>query len=530
LLSTRTNISFCTSPCFQHVQIFRFVHHLAFNTYKHFVLYITLLSTRTNTSPCFQHVQIFRFVHHLAFNTYKHFHFVHHLTFNARVDTWTPGHLDTWTPGHPDTLHHKTQTQLLQRQQLTMSLPTKKRQIQSIQPDIDIESVRQHPCYLEWLSLSDGDTLKRYNFTYVKGVDKDEDRLIRRIRTHLRSREKSKIQSLTPAIVYHCTELSDDDVKTPVSPPNFFRYYDKNSCGQWIENPNKLKIFDRSQSVEARQYYRSLLHQSSNFRGYVRGALYSDIMFDVTNVYDVRKFPDSKGINFQVHSSDGCSKIETTIKVRDIRSHTDYLEHLMVTTHEINPTWGVVRDEKTSGDMGIMQCFRNKARYEYYAHMKKTQFLQSPSSDLLKKYCVDSKKLFARLLPAETQEIITSDMNQDVQTHECLGGEYGFSAFITITRDLRNSAHIDLDNSKSIITFTESKPGTARQWFFLFPNLVLQNVNKAVAIKLFHGCVISFDPRVLKHCTVLSHSGENNTTFGNLFGSKKFKFSQTYDL
>ena len=47
---------------------------------------------------------------------------------------------------------------------------------------------------------------------------------------------------------------------------------------------------------------------------------------------------------------------------------------------------------------------------------------------------------------------------------------------------------------------TEETIGNTKNWFLVFPNTTLGN-NKAVAVKLFHGCTVCWDASKLRHAS-----------------------------
>jgi hypothetical protein len=81
-----------------------------------------------------------------------------------------------------------------------------------------------------------------------------------------------------------------------------------------------------------------------------------------------------------------------------------------------------------------------------------------------------------------------------------------------------NSAHIDyMDGSLRV----EEEVGCSSNWYFILPNV--QYEGRGVAVKLFHGCAISWDGLIIKHCTSITttgmkENGDYNNVFGCMFG------------
>jgi hypothetical protein len=77
--------------------------------------------------------------------------------------------------------------------------------------------------------------------------------------------------------------------------------------------------------------------------------------------------------------------------------------------------------------------------------------------------------------------------------------------------NLGNSSHFDVhDASQGFAVWTEEVPGSGENWFFVLPNvhgLKTDGVTKfrGMAVKLGHGVAISWDGRVIRHCTSVSH-------------------------
>ena len=66
--------------------------------------------------------------------------------------------------------------------------------------------------------------------------------------------------------------------------------------------------------------------------------------------------------------------------------------------------------------------------------------------------------------------------------------------------------------------WTEEVPSLASNWYFVMPNLSGMGNDEyqfdGVAVKLYHGTAISWDGRVIRHCTLLTSSDRPGTQFG----------------
>jgi hypothetical protein len=64
----------------------------------------------------------------------------------------------------------------------------------------------------------------------------------------------------------------------------------------------------------------------------------------------------------------------------------------------------------------------------------------------------------------------------------------------------------------------EEEPGRAKNWAFIIPDVAI-NGSRGVVIKLFHGAVVSWDGRKIRHCSSIPKPGDDNNVYGCMFGS-----------
>ena len=159
--------------------------------------------------------------------------------------------------------------------------------------------------------------------------------------------------------------------------------------------------------------------------------------------------------------------------------------------------------------------YRNKANREVY---KKT------TDDIVKKamppVCENAVAVFGKRMPrclgsireAESKGTWCPPLSE-------MGGANGPGSSIMISKNLGNSAHYDFrDMSMSVSVWVEERKDTATNWYFIMPNVRL-NGKLGVVIQLFHGCVISWNGRLIKHCTSVTSTGGDNNVYGCMFGS-----------
>ncbi len=82
---------------------------------------------------------------------------------------------------------------------------------------------------------------------------------------------------------------------------------------------------------------------------------------------------------------------------------------------------------------------------------------------------------------------------------------------VDMSVNLGNLSHFDVhDASQGFTVWAEEVPGCGENWFLVLPNvhgLKRDRVTKfrGMAVKLGHGVAISWDGRVIRHCTSMSH-------------------------
>ena len=116
-------------------------------------------------------------------------------------------------------------------------------------------------------------------------------------------------------------------------------------------------------------------------------------------------------------------------------------------------------------------------------------------------------------------ETFAPEVLKDIQE-----AEQGKSIFLTkstvLSKNLGNSSHYDInDKSMSFAIWAEEIVGKANNWYFVLPN-VTNGKNLGVAIELFYGAAISWDGRVLRHCTSVTDVGLDNNVYSGFICSK----------
>jgi hypothetical protein len=74
-----------------------------------------------------------------------------------------------------------------------------------------------------------------------------------------------------------------------------------------------------------------------------------------------------------------------------------------------------------------------------------------------------------------------------------------------LSANLGNAAHIDVnDKSRTYAVFCQNRfCPEVKGWYLLFPTLSYKGSN-GTAIRLYHGAAVSWDGRILRHCTSIA--------------------------
>ena len=109
-------------------------------------------------------------------------------------------------------------------------------------------------------------------------------------------------------------------------------------------------------------------------------------------------------------------------------------------------------------------------------------------------------------------------------------GRYSWCNLCVTTSNYGNEPHLDMgDNCQGITIWHESNPGSRNakkkknidNWYFLFPDMKVLykgEWRKGAAIPLQHGTIITWDARLLRHCTAYPEVKPGNHAFGTYFG------------
>ena len=171
------------------------------------------------------------------------------------------------------------------------------------------------------------------------------------------------------------------------------------------------------------------------------------------------------------------------------------------------------------GELGIMPVlgvshFTYEQNPVLYATTKRPGII-----DKMRSYLHIANREFATYFPAEVGEIrrhnkkylgrlkYLNEKSVDGNFYDELGAGSAFSLALVVSINLGNSSHFDVnDATPSVALWVERFPGTAKNWYLLFPTTELDG-KLGIAIKLHHGTMISWDGQFNRHCTAVTDVG-----------------------
>jgi hypothetical protein len=114
---------------------------------------------------------------------------------------------------------------------------------------------------------------------------------------------------------------------------------------------------------------------------------------------------------------------------------------------------------------------------------------------------------------AERGRLLTDDHQTLSVNTPCpeLGSHFGISCKFFSTINFANELHHDPDDlSVTFAYWAERYPGTARNWYLVYPNMIVHKDGieyKGLRIELCDGAGVEWDGQIMKHCTTVSESG-----------------------
>ena len=302
-----------------------------------------------------------------------------------------------------------------------------------------------------------------------------------------------------------CEQVAFDSEKAPLLPPSSIHLSKDIS----VEGNARSKAF--RDSVEARAEYKKLLLAKSSCRRqrkFVYGALHDKL------------FPGYFEVDPLIRDVDLCVKLDdgttTVVQVKRIIPDNgptqDKLLNSGVMLGRTLTMPGNCRGKKV-GDLGAMHAigYRSAASKEVYVMRGETPENVQIVSSLMREWMEDNMQGVLKNLVDVDKELNVANSLACMPT--------GPGSRMVISINLANAAHVDInDTSMSVALWLEEKPGRAKNWYFVLPNLSYDG-SCGVVVKLYHGVVISWDGRTVFHCTTKTNVGPDNRVYGCLWGS-----------
>lgn len=327
--------------------------------------------------------------------------------------------------------------------------------------------------------------------------------------------------------VYHLQQCADEDA--PRLPPDFIHGKDCSSTMSCNEL-RRAYLMDYAKSPSARR----------GCRHYVRGYLHRNI--DPASVFIIDAENDGDvdlHVSCHIRHYKGKDAValfrDSIVQVRHLPALGDGAVQLLRTIHEhawrVRRTRGSRGVRANQGDNGSMHPIGTRIMKDR-AGPWRSRYVASSSAEE-QPYLAASVGAVAQLAAVSVPGVlrVMQDMEEDANVRPS-GGMLGNGGYACLTNtadvsvDLENASHYDAnDASQSLSVFTEDIPGSTKNWYFVLPNVYGKRsgtgkVYNGVAIKLTHGTMISWDGRLIRHCTSMSDRAPGCHVYGTFFGAK----------
>jgi hypothetical protein len=251
------------------------------------------------------------------------------------------------------------------------------------------------------------------------------------------------------------------------------------------------------------EFYRNRLAASTTqiegiTRMYVRGSSYH--RFEQFRLVHRLTVPKGGSRRIEIRLANG----ETTyVRIVDVSGNTDLTQGIVNTCTSVftDPDFknGHVRKGEIIGDLGRMATVgRNWNEYQNYPTIRDSDHALQ-SLDHLGKMTKEFRSMMEEHFYEELQEILAAEEEQEKDT-VVVEEMSGLGSAGQMTENQGGASHRDLDKSRSVAVWVAGNPGDPpRNWYFMFPFTEIDG--RMVVIPLFHGCAVSWDARVLQHCT-----------------------------
>jgi hypothetical protein len=174
-------------------------------------------------------------------------------------------------------------------------------------------------------------------------------------------------------------------------------------------------------------------------------------------------------------------------------------------------------DARKEAQVGEMYVFGehvfNGRRITNYKNTKRLT-----KNNVLPEFMVELRKYLSAHFPYELAAMIGHMHAFGEHPSAEMGGSDGVTKSINVSVNLGNTPHYDNgDLGIGFGVWFEDIPGSARNWYFMLPNVLVTHngkVYEGVRIKLGHGVAISWDGVAVRHCTTVTEPGTANNVYG----------------
>lgn len=305
-----------------------------------------------------------------------------------------------------------------------------------------------------------------------------------------------------------CVQIQHGLPMTPLLPPDVIQNSSDISC-DGTSRTTRFKDVD----VAREEYNRLRLAKLSSRRKrlFVFGAVYDSFF---PGYYEVDPTLSDYDLVVTLHS-----RKESNVKIRLIRpdesiEKTNLLSSIVELGRSLSGP-GNARGYRV-GDIGSMHAIglKSSSTNNVYVTSENTIKKAATASVAVREWLEDHMRDVLR-------GIVQTDTNLKVQYPASLPRGPGSRMMVSV--NLANSPHLDSgDTSESIAIWVEERPGTAKNWYFVLPNVSYEG-KQGLVVKLVHGVVVSWDGREIFHCSSKPELGQGNKVYGCMWGSSRTK-------
>jgi hypothetical protein len=313
----------------------------------------------------------------------------------------------------------------------------------------------------------------------------------------------STLQAPQSTIYHHAHHVPDCDI---LIPPDF------------VSNPILSRSYPTTLDLaERRLAYHELLLKSSTYRSLckrtVPGLLYVNIPSSQNILHlKLSTWPKDREINLRVVSHVHLSDIEeeSTIRIRrlDLTQHTWFERHAKSLQKRLvaNKSHSVRNDQFSEGYM--FAAGRHVHNGEITLYNRTFELNQRRE---LRQFMIEFRRLLDLHYPLELA-CLNAQMRSfgEIPPPE-MGGTTGIVPSMNISMDLGNEPHYDTnDLGLGLSVWLEDIPGTAKNWNFVLPNLLIKfegATYDGLVVELCHGAYIQWDGGSIRHCTSVTDCG-----------------------